>query len=210
VGIASDYYQSVLIAPDKLLTCAHYCGEKGKTVQFHDTNGVLWTASVTNYVNVIGDMCISFLSNSAPASIVIPSILPPDATDYLPSHSLVGLPAFWVHRNGTGRANWGAIQYDPVQLVGDANAFGGLGTWLRVCHNGFGPFGNGSSASGGDSGSPAFMAFSNTPVLLFATTIPGDAGGLFVSSRRNFTALAAGGYTNGMKILDLRNFKKFP
>lgn len=210
VGIASDYYQATLIAPDKLLTCSHYGGEAGKTVQFHDTNGIPWTAHVTNTVKVAGDLCISFLGEPAPPSILIPAILPPDATDYRPTHSLVGLPAFWVHRNGTNSSVGGTIQYDPVVLVANLNGTGGFGTWMRVRHDGFGPYGNGTSASGGDSGSPVFMVFSNTPVLLFATTASGDAAGLFVSGDQNFPALAAGGYTNGMKILDLRGFEKFP
>jgi hypothetical protein len=210
VGAAADYYQTTLIARDKLLTCSHYGGEAGKSVQFHDTNGVAWTGYVSRVVNVTGDLCISYLSNAAPASIVIPAILPPDAADYLPNHSFVGLPAFWVHRNGTNVSCGGAIQYDPVIRVAKANAFGGPGTWMWVRHNGFGRFGNGASASGGDSGSPAFMIFSNTPVLLFAATTPGDAAGMFVSGAINFSALAAGGHTNGMRILDLRSFKKYP
>ena len=204
VGQASDAYQATLIAPDKLLTCAHYGAEAGKTVQFHDTNGVAWTGQVAKVVNVVGDLCISYLSNAAPASIVIPAILPPDATNYLPGHSLVGLPAFWLHRN------LGTIQYDPVTAVAEVNSIGGFGAWMQVRHDGFGPYGNGTSATGGDSGSPAFMMFSNTPVLLFAATAPGDAAGLFVSGPTNFTALAAGGYTNGMNILDLRGFQKYP
>ena len=210
VGMASDSYQATLIAPDKLLTCGHYGGEAGKSVQFHDTNGVAWTGYVSNVVNVAGDLRISYLSNAAPASIVIPTIFPPDAADYLPNHSFVGLPAFWVHKNGANGSAGGAIQYDPVVQVARANAFGGLGNWMWVRHNGFGRFGHGASASGGDSGSPAFMIFSNTPVLLFATTTPGDAAGMFVSGAINFDALVAGGYTNGMKILDLRGFKKYP
>src|SRR5271168_3929637 len=47
VGMASDSYQATLIAPDKLLTCGHYLGEQGKSVQFHDTNGMLWTGYVS-------------------------------------------------------------------------------------------------------------------------------------------------------------------
>jgi hypothetical protein len=210
VGIASDFYQATLIAPDKLLTCGHYGGEAGQTVQFHDTNGVPWTGHVARVVKVTGDLCLAYLSNAAPASIVIPAILPPDVADYLPSHSLRGLPAFWLHRNGSPGSAGGTIQYDPVAQVGDFNGPGGFGTWLSVCHNGFGPYGHGTSASGGDSGSPAFLVFSNTPVLLFAATVPGDAAGLFVSGEKNFPALAAAGGTNGMHILDLRRFKKFP
>ncbi len=210
VGVASDTYQATLIAPDKLLTCAHYGGEAGKTVQFHDTNGLPWTGHVAKVVNVVGDLCISYLSNAAPPSIVIPSILPPDATNYLPSHSLAGLPAFWVHRNGIPGGPGGTIQYDPVIGLGNINCIGGFGTWMQVRHNGFGFYGNGASATGGDSGSPAFMLFSNTPVLLFAATAPGDAAGLFVSGDTNFTALAAGKYTNGMNILDLHGFQKYP
>jgi len=210
VGIASDFYQATLIAPDKLLTCGHYGGEAGKIVQFHDTNGVPWTGHVARVVNVAGDLCISYLSNAAPVSIVIPAILPPDVADYLPSHSLRGLPAFFVHRNGTNGSVGGTIQYDPVAQVGDFNGTGGFGTWMSVRHNGFGPYGNGTSATGGDSGSPVFMVFSNAPVLLFAATAPGDAAGLFVSGSKNFPALAAMGCTNGLNLLDLRSFKRFP
>ncbi len=110
VGSASDFYQATLIAPDKLLTCGHYGGEVGKIVQFHDTNGVPWTGHVAKVVNVAGDLCISYLSNSAPDSIVIPAIFPPDAADYLPNHSLRGLPALWLHRNGTNSGVGGTIQ----------------------------------------------------------------------------------------------------
>ena len=201
VGYASDGYQSVLIAPDKLLTCGHFGGESGRTVTFQDTNGVPWLAVVTNTTGVIADMVIAQLSNTAPASIVIPYVLPWDYTNYIAGHSLLWMPAFWLHKNTAH------IDYAPVVVTGDYD-FYGYGTWLGLYHSSYGP--TGSAATGGDSGSPAFLSWKNQPVLLFATTLTPDAAGLFVSGRTNWDSLAALGLTNGMKMLDLSGYPLQP
>jgi len=197
VGYASDGYQSVLITSNQLLTCGHYGGESGQTVTFHDTNGVPWVAIVTNTINPIADMAIAQLRNAAPASIVIPYVLPPDYTNYIAGHTLLGMPAFWVHKDP------GHIDYAPIAGLGDYGWYG-YGTWLQLSHANYGF--TGSSASGGDSGSPAFLSWRNCPVLMFATTLAGDARGLFVSGMTNWSALAALGLTNGMKVLDLSGY----
>jgi hypothetical protein len=198
VGYASDGYQSVLITSNELLVCAHYGGEAGQTVTFHDTNGVAWVAVVTNVVNVIADMDIAQLSNAAPASIVIPCVLPPDYTNYIAGYSLVGMPAFWLHKNSAH------IDYAPVAEVVDGDYYG-YGTWMDLLHNDYGSY-SGMTATGGDSGSPGFISLSNNPILLFATTLTPDAAGLFVSGETNWNALAALGLTNGMNILDLSGY----
>jgi hypothetical protein len=198
VGYASDGYESVLITSDKLLTCAHYGGESGQTVTFHDTNGVAWVGVVTNVINVIADMDIAELSNAAPASIVIPYVLPPDYTNYIANNSLLGMPAFWLHKNTAH------IDYVVVNSVLDADLYG-YGTWMNLLHNGYGLY-SGTSATGGDSGSPAFLSLNNNPILLYATTLSGDTWGMFVSGETNWNSLAARGLTNGMKILDLSGY----
>jgi hypothetical protein len=198
VGYASDGYQSVLITSNKLLVCAHYGGEAGQTVTFYDTNGVAWVGVVTNVINVIADMDIAELSNAAPASIVIPYVLPPDYANYIAGQSLVGMPAFWLHKN---RAR---INYAPVVDVENANWYG-YGTWMQLLHDGYGLY-SGTTGTGGDSGSPAFLSWSNQPVLLFATTLTPDTAGMFVSGQINWNALAALGLTNGMNILDLSGY----
>ncbi|MGC9942197.1 MAG: hypothetical protein ABSE48_10200 [Verrucomicrobiota bacterium] len=198
VGYASDGYQSVLIASNLLLVCAHYGGEAGQTVTFHDTNGVAWVGLVTNVANVIADLDIAELSNAAPASIVIPYVLPPDYASYIAGQSLVGMPAFWLHKNT------GHIDYAPVVAVADADWYG-FGSWLALLHDDYGLF-SGTSASGGDSGSPAFMSWKNRPILLYATTLNSDSAGMFVSGPSNWGALAALGLTSGMNILDLSSY----
>jgi hypothetical protein len=198
VGYASDGYQAVLIASNMLLVCNHYGGEARQTVIFHDTDGVAWVGVVTNVINVIGDMDIAELSNAAPASIVIPYVLPPDYTNYIAGHSLFGMPAFWLHKNTAH------IDYAPVIEVADTNLYG-YGTWMALLHDGYGLY-SGTTATGGDSGSPAFMSWSNNPVLLFATTLTGDSAGMFVSGPTNWNSLTALGLTNGMKILDLSRY----
>jgi hypothetical protein len=50
------------------------------------------------------------------------------------------------------------------------------------------------------------MAWSNNPVLLFATTLTGDSAGMFVSGLTNWNSLAALGLTNGMNILDFSGY----
>jgi hypothetical protein len=201
VGHASDGYQSVLIAPDKLLSCAHFGGESGQTVTFHDTNGISWTGVVTNTTAAIADMVIAQLSNAAPASIVIPYVLPPDYTNYIAGHSLLWMPAFWLHKNT------GHIDYAPVVYFADSDLYG-YGTWMGLVHSSYGP--GGSAGSGGDSGSPAFLLWSNHPVLAFATTLTPDAAGLFVSGLTNWNSLAALGLTNGMNVLDLSGYPLQP
>jgi hypothetical protein len=200
VGHASDGYESVLIAPDKLLSCAHFGGEAGQTVTFHDTNGIAWTGVVTN-TTAIADMVIAQLSNRAPASIVIPYVLPPDYTNYVAGHSLLWMPAFWLHKNT------GHIDYAPVVSLDDSDLYG-YGTWMGLVHSSYGP--GGSAATGGDSGSPAFLSWSNHPVLAFATTLTPDAAGLFVSGLTNWNSLAALGLTNGMNVMDLSGYPLQP
>ena len=198
VGYSSSGFQSVLIASNELLACGHYGGEAGQTVTFHDTNGVPWVAVVTNTFHPIADLVIAQLSNAAPASIVIPYVLPPDYTNYLAGgHTLLGMPAFWLHKNT------GHIDYAPIADLGDYGWYG-YGTWVRLNHANYGF--SGSSATGGDSGAPAFLSWSNCPVLMFATTLSGDARGLFVSGLTNWNALAALGLTNGLKVLDLSGY----
>jgi hypothetical protein len=198
VGISAEGYQAVLITRNTLLTCAHFGGLAGQTVTFYDTNGVEWVAVVTNTIGVIADMVIAQSSNSAPASIVIPFVLPPDYTNYIAGQSLLGMPAFWLHKNSSH------IDYAPVYVVADTNWYG-YGTWMQLVHDGHG-FYTGTAASGGDSGSPAFFSLSNNPVLAFATTLTPDAAGMFVSGQTNWDSLVALGLTNGMKILDLSGY----
>ena len=198
VGHASDGYQAVLIASNKLLVCAHYGGEAGQTVTLYDTNGAAWVGVVTNVIDAIADMEIAELSNAAPASIVIPYVLPPDYTNYLVGNSLLGMPAFWLHKNTAD------LDYAPVTDVEDADWYG-YGTWMQLLHDGYGQY-SGTTATGGDSGSPAFLSWNNHPVLLYATTLGGDSAGLFVSGLTNWNSLAALGLTNGMNILDLSGY----
>jgi hypothetical protein len=141
VGYASDNFQSVLIAPDKLLSCAHFGGESGQSVTFYDTNGVPWVGVVTNVINVIADLDIAELSNAAPPTIVMPYVLPPGFENYLAGHTLLGLPAFWAHRNT------GHIDYAPVAEVADANWYG-YGTWVLLYNNGYGYGGTPFTGSG--------------------------------------------------------------
>jgi len=201
VGQASDYYHTVLIASNELLTCQHDEGEAGQTVTFYDTNGVPWVGAVTNVIHVIGDLDISQLSNSAPASIAIPYILPPDYAQYIAGNSLLGMPAFWLHRNT------GTIDYAPVAWVGDADLEGGqTATWMQLTHNGYGAYGGGTSANSGDSGDPGFMSLSNNPILLFALDLSDDSGGTFAGGPLNWYWLEAMGLTNGLNILDLSGY----
>lgn len=206
LGIASDGYQCVLIAPDKALVCAHYGGEAGQTVTYHDTNGLPWTGTVSSVIPVIGDMEIAQFASSAPSSIVIPYVLPPNFTNWLQHQLLTNLPAFWPNKN------LGQLQYSLVTLVSNYTVLNNFGTWITLTHNGFGPFGNGSPATGGDSGSPAFMMWSNNLVLLSAVTgfSPNDETGMFVSGQTNWNSLVKAGVTNGFKILDLANYQMLP
>jgi len=197
VGYSSDGLQSVLITGNQLLTCGHYGGEMGQTVTFHDTNGVPWVAVVTNIIHPIADLVIAQLNDTAPASIVIPYVLPPDYTNYIAGQTLRGMPAFWLHKNT------GHIDYAPIADIGDYGWYG-YGTWAELYHTNYGF--SGSTATGGDSGSPAFLSWNNCPVLMFATTLAGDARGLFVSGMTNWNALAGLGLTNGLKVLDLSGY----
>jgi hypothetical protein len=85
-----------------------------------------------------------------------------------------------------------SLRYQPMSAYG-------TGEWMTIRHNGYGPFGKGSAAIPGDSSSPAFMIWSNHPVLLFATTFSGDAEGLFISGPTNWVAL-----TNAVDMSDVK------
>jgi len=198
VGMASSGFQAVLLTRNEILTCNHIGGLGGNSIVFCDTNGVQWTAWVSNVVNVTSDMDISQLSNSAPASIVIPYVLPPNYTNYLPSHGIQGLPAFWLHKNTS------QIEYATITV-----SFEDLGEWVSIFHNGYGPFGNGNSATSGDSGSPAFLIWKNSPVLLFAATYGSDAEGMFISGTNNWNAILNSIGTNGLNVLNLGVYQFF-
>jgi hypothetical protein len=199
VGIANSGFQAVLLTSSEILTCNHIGGLGGNSIVFYDTNGVQWTAWVSNVVNITSDMDISQLSNSAPASIVIPYVFPPNYTNYLPGYSIQGLPAFWLHKN-TSR-----IEYTPVTASFENNG----SEWVSVLHNGYGPFGNGSSGTPGDSGSPAFLIWKNSPVLLFAATYGNDAEGMFISGVSNWNAILNSIGTNGFNVLNLSGYQFF-
>lgn len=199
LGYSSGGFQAVLLSPTKILTCGHFF--LGNTVTFTQTNGAAWTAVITNRVQVIGDMVVAQLSNRAPPAIVLPCVLPPDYTNYITGHNLAGIPAFWAHKN-TAR-----LEYAPIVSCADNN-FLGFGTWLRIGHDGYGHFGKGSSATGGDSGSTAFAVWKNQPVLLFATTLRGDAAGLFISGATNWNALAHAVGTNDLRIISMHEYRR--
>jgi len=196
VGMASSGFQAVLLTRNEILTCNHIGGLGGNSVVFYDTNQVQWIAWVSNAVNIAVDLDIAELSNCAPASIVIPYVLPPDYTNYLPSHSIEGLPAFWLHKNTS-----------HIEFASVTGSFVSNGSeWVSLFHNGYGPFGNGSSATPGDSGSPAFMVWKDSPVLLFAATYGNDAEGMFISGASNWLAVAKSVGTNGLRVLDLSHY----
>jgi hypothetical protein len=199
VGMASSGFQAVLLTSNEILTCNHIGGLGGNSILFSDTNGVPWTAWVSNVVNVTGDLDIAQLSNGAPSSIVIPYVLPPNYTNYLPGHSLKGLPAFWLHRNTSH------IEYAPV-----SNSFENNGSeWVSIFHTGYGPFGNGSPGTSGDSGSPAFLIWKDSLVLLFAAAYGNDAEGMFISGTSNWTAVVKSIGTNGFNVLNLSHYQLF-
>lgn len=201
VGYASDGYQATLIASNKLLTCNHYGGESGQSVQFYDTNGVSFVGHVAKVLNVLGDMDIAILSNSAPASIVIPYVFPPDYINHRSLPTLFLVPCVWLHKNT------GQIQYEVVEGCGYRSLTGGAANEVLDLDSPCVPwssFSCGTGATGGDSGSPAFAVLdgSQTPILLFAATLPTPSGA-FVSGEHDWAALAALGLTNGFNILNL-------
>jgi hypothetical protein len=111
------------------------------------------------------------------------------------------MPAFWLHKNT------GHIDYAWVVYLDDYNWYG-YGTWMGLVHSSDWP--SGSAATGGDSGSPAFLSWSNNPILAFATTLTPDAWGLFVGGLINWNSLAGLGLTNGMRFLDLSGYSPEP
>ena len=193
----------VLIAPNLVYFANHLSGVIGTNIIFHDANGRQWVGSITNEIHLQGDMALGVLSRPAPASIVLPYILPADAMTHFPGGGIRKMPAFWLHNNKA------QIEFTYISATPEyAPAGMSEGDFINA-ENGPGRFA-GTPATVGDSSSPLFTLYRNKLIFLGTATFGGSgllgfgsAGSFsFVSGPTNFTAWQRSGLTNGVRILN--------
>jgi hypothetical protein len=191
VGLTAAAYQECLIAPNAVVTVPDH--DDGGSITFTDTNGVRFTARFisTNTVfsfTIMGNtvsMGINILESNMPPSVVTPWVLPPG--NY--SNILANCQGFWVHKN--------TITIDYAQTsTSDGNYYA---PELAMRQGGINRF-NGTSPSGGDSGSPSFMVVNNN--LVYIQSVADTVwDGILISDRAVMAAVSAVVNTNTMKII---------
>ena len=208
VGFATNIGTSgnlmVLIAPNLVYFANHLSGVIGTNIIFHDANGASWAETITNEIHFPGDMALGILRDPAPASIVLPYILPPDAVTNFPGGSLRKVPAFWLHNN-KARIESGYISATPEYAPAGVSA----GSFVNV-ELADGPFA-GTPATVGDSSSPLFTLYKDHLIILGTATFGGGGRGFmgfgslgsfsYISGHSNFLAWQRSGLTNGVRIL---------
>lgn len=158
-------FLNVLFAPDWVLCAAHTSKTWGSETHLFilDSNNVAYAIpySGTNYT--LGDMCICQLVSNAPASCVVPWVLPPDWMDYFAGGVPTNMPAFWFHKN-QGRVE--ALRFNngyTLQTRGPSMATEAYLPDVNSSQRG------GSQvlsfATSGDSGDPAFTVIDGKLVL---------------------------------------------
>ena len=195
----------VLIAPNVVYFANHLAGVIGTNIIFHDSNGVLWIGSITNEIHFPGDMALGILRNPAPASIVLPYILPPNGATNFPGGGTCGVPVFWLHNNKAQvelACTYFAHKEAMVGLVSES--------FLNVTTTGPVLF-DASPATVGDSSSPLFTLYYDRLIFL-GTAYSGGSRGLlgydnvggfsYISAPDNFAAWQRSGLTNGVRILN--------
>jgi hypothetical protein len=190
-GLDDGGYQHVLLSSNCVLMNCHYNPSVGERVQFTDTNGNPQVGYVSNLISLC-DMTIAQMSNGYPSSVVPPSIFPANWTNKLSGKTPIGLPVFWCHKNTT------TIEYAVVNQWSPSNNPPAITMGLN-CSTKY-PRG-GNSATGGDSGSPAFMSFDGSPVLLFTVTSP--TAGCMVSDPQRFSLVTN---SASVRIVDLSSY----
>jgi hypothetical protein len=192
----------VLIAPKVVYFANHLAGVIGTNILFHDTNGVLWIGSIDNEIHFPGDMALGILRRPAPASIVLPYILPARGVTNFPGGKLIKAPAFWLHNNKA------QIESTYISATPEHTPRGmSTGDFINV-EIGSGPFA-GTPGTVGDSSSPLFTLYRNKLIFLGTATWGGSglvgfgsaASFSYISGQTNFTVWQRSGLTNGARIL---------
>ena len=196
VGVCQNGgYQSVLIGRNAVLSNNHF-GGVGTSFTMTDTNGVQFTIPVSATYGT-NDLQIAILVSNAPASVLIPGILPSNYTNFLFGHTnLIRKYAFWLHKNSS------AIELVTVGNQYPASNDATYGTTMSFATTG--GIHGGSYPSGGDSGSPVFFVIGNTPVLAYTMTTAGGAG-CFVSSDPYYGFIISKVGLANLSVLDMTN-----
>jgi hypothetical protein len=193
----------VLIAPNLVYFANHLSGVIGTNIIFHDTKGVLWIGSITNEIHLQGDMALGILSRPAPASIVLPYVLPPGGVTNFPGGKIIKIPAFWLHNNKA------QIEFTYISATPEYAPRGmSQGDFINA-ETGSGPFA-GSPATVGDSSSPLFTLYQDKLIFLGTATFGGSgllgfgsAGSFsYISGPTNFAVWQHSGLTNGERIFN--------
>lgn len=199
VGITAAGYQTCLISPTVVLGNNHIGGVYiGNTVTFTDVNGVKRVGTFSSTTPGPNDFLIATLSSPMPSSVVPASILPVYATNNV--SSWLGLFTVWAHKN-TAHMDLAYVASYPNNFIYN----GGNGMFCSNARTNI--FGNEIGATGGDSGSPCFFMLTNTTIVAFTATSPGDVAGDFITDGTYWTWL-----TNNVPIatLNIVNLSGYP
>ena len=194
VGITASGFQSVLIAPNAVISFAHF-GGVGTYFIAMGTDGVTYT----NYVAAsysTNDLVLAVLSNSFPSTVVVPFVMPPEYTNYVPA--LGGVPAIWLH-NVTR-----TIDYIKLSNV---TTPGFQGSTIHFTTSTNDPHGTGIYPSSGDSGSPNYILVDGIAVLVGCV---GDTGGgsCFMSCPAYYQFITNHIAQSSLKLFDFTLYRK--
>ncbi len=208
----SGNYCATLISENEAVYAGHVCGYNpsafnGYAVAFMDTNGNQFTAFVSNSVAVYEDMYVAIFSNSLPATISVPMILPTNYPAYFSNHNLVGLPAIWP-RNDSGTMQLMGVFTSPQGSEYGTSIGSQMGIYGWTPQSLNSPWSQGYMPQGGDSSGPTFLVFGNQPVFLFALHT-GSSTGPSPSDPVYWSALSAAGLASGLQMLNLSGFRQF-
>lgn len=92
-------YEVVLISSNLIATQQHLAGLVGQTISWMDTNGVIYSSTVTNAVNLFGDADIGELGTPIPPTVIPCEMAYPWIVTNFSSGSFAGVPSLWIHRN---------------------------------------------------------------------------------------------------------------
>jgi hypothetical protein len=193
----------VLIAPRLVYFANHLAGVIGTNIIFHDVGGALWIGTITKEIHFQGDMALGHLRDPAPASIVLPYILPPDAVTNFPGGGSGPVPVFWLHNSQA------QIESAFTHLAHEAHPTGLVYENYLAVNSSPGPF-LGTPATIGDSSSPLFTLYRRDLIFLGTASTGGSRGRLgydfvggfsYISGPDNFSAWQRSGLTNGVRIL---------
>lgn len=206
VGFTSGARPTTLIAPNVTLWNNHYFGDWTNavtgiptTATFTDTNGVRRTARYINAIAGPNDFAIGILESNLTSAVVPAYVLFVTVSNNITSW--LGVQTFVAHKNTAHMDLANTVLY-PATIFNGAPGMVLVNARTNI-------FGNEQGATSGDSGSPSFVCWGVTNIVIFATTQSGDFAGDPVFDPLYWGFLAANINTNILSIINLSGLPTF-